>query len=162
MFQNPSPSQWCLEDHSPSQCPHYQLLTETRGLLLPSPASPPLPLPPQVALMKQMREEQQRRRLVETKRNREIAQLKKEQRRQEVRGLRALSATTTTPPPYRLPPSPQFLLFQVTRAMLGAEYSWLLSQPLPVQEDNLSPEKGKNLPKATRKIKHMELQAQEK
>lgn len=35
--------------------------------------------------MKQMREEQQRRRLVETKRNREIAQLKKEQRRQEVR-----------------------------------------------------------------------------
>lgn len=42
--------------------------------------------PSQVALMKQMREEQQRRRLVETKRNREIAQLKKEQRRQEVRG----------------------------------------------------------------------------
>lgn len=41
--------------------------------------------PSQVALMKQMREEQQRRRLVETKRNREIAQLKKEQRRQEVR-----------------------------------------------------------------------------
>lgn len=39
----------------------------------------------QVALMKQMREEQQRRRLAETKRNREIAQLKKEQRRQEVR-----------------------------------------------------------------------------
>ncbi|ETE70185.1 Kinesin-like protein KIF21B, partial [Ophiophagus hannah] len=36
-----------------------------------------------VALMKQMREEQQRRRMVETKRNREIAQLKKEQRRQE-------------------------------------------------------------------------------
>ncbi|XP_026549978.1 kinesin-like protein KIF21B, partial [Notechis scutatus] len=30
-----------------------------------------------------MREEQQRRRMVETKRNREIAQLKKEQRRQE-------------------------------------------------------------------------------
>lgn len=41
--------------------------------------------PLQVALMKQMREEQQRRRLAETKRNREIAQLKKEQRRQEVR-----------------------------------------------------------------------------
>ena len=39
----------------------------------------------QVALMKQMREEQQRRRLMETKRNREIAQLKKEHRRQEVR-----------------------------------------------------------------------------
>uniref|UniRef100_A0A670ZVC7 Kinesin motor domain-containing protein n=1 Tax=Pseudonaja textilis TaxID=8673 RepID=A0A670ZVC7_PSETE len=36
-----------------------------------------------VALMKQMREEQQRRRMMETKRNREIAQLKKEQRRQE-------------------------------------------------------------------------------
>lgn len=35
--------------------------------------------------MKQMREEQQRRRLVETKRTREIAQLRKEQRRQEVR-----------------------------------------------------------------------------
>lgn len=50
-----------------------------------SPAPSLLPLPIQVALMKQMREEQQRRRLVETKRNREIAQLKKEQRRQEVR-----------------------------------------------------------------------------
>ncbi|XP_039739471.1 kinesin-like protein KIF21B [Pteropus medius] len=36
-----------------------------------------------VALMKQMREEQQRRRLLETKRSREIAQLRKEQRRQE-------------------------------------------------------------------------------
>lgn len=35
--------------------------------------------------MKQMKEEQQRRRMVEAKRNREIAQLKKEQRRQEVR-----------------------------------------------------------------------------
>ncbi|EGW02195.1 Kinesin-like protein KIF21B, partial [Cricetulus griseus] len=44
-----------------------------------------------VALMKQMREEQQRRRLVETKRNREIAQLKKEQRRQEVSALRRLA-----------------------------------------------------------------------
>lgn len=52
-----------------------------------SPVSPPA-CPPQVALMKQMREEQQRRRLVETKRNREIAQLKKEQRRQEVRAPR--------------------------------------------------------------------------
>lgn len=39
--------------------------------------------------MKQMREEQQRRRLAETKRNREIAQLKKEQRRQEVRAQSA-------------------------------------------------------------------------
>lgn len=38
--------------------------------------------------MKQMREEQHRRRLAETKRNREIAQLKKEQRRQEVRAPR--------------------------------------------------------------------------
>ncbi|XP_038824291.1 kinesin-like protein KIF21B isoform X2 [Salvelinus namaycush] len=36
-----------------------------------------------VALMKQMKEEQLRRRMVEAKRNREIAQLKKEQRRQE-------------------------------------------------------------------------------
>ncbi|XP_030897574.1 kinesin-like protein KIF21B [Leptonychotes weddellii] len=45
----------------------------------------------QVALMKQMREEQQRRRLVETKRNREIAQLKKEQRRQEFQ-IRALES----------------------------------------------------------------------
>lgn len=35
--------------------------------------------------MKQMKEEQQRRRMVEAKRTREIAQLKKEQRRQEVR-----------------------------------------------------------------------------
>lgn len=34
--------------------------------------------------MKQMKEEQQRRRMIEAKRNREIAQLKKEQRRQEV------------------------------------------------------------------------------
>lgn len=34
--------------------------------------------------MKQMKEEQQRRRMVEAKRTREIAQLKKEQRRQEV------------------------------------------------------------------------------
>lgn len=39
----------------------------------------------QVMLMKQMKEEQLRRRMVEAKRNREIAQLKKEQRRQEVR-----------------------------------------------------------------------------
>ncbi|KFO24423.1 Kinesin-like protein KIF21B [Fukomys damarensis] len=45
----------------------------------------------EVALMKQMREEQQRRRLVETKRNREIAQLKKEQRRQEFQ-IRALES----------------------------------------------------------------------
>uniref|UniRef100_A0A8C4Y7W8 Kinesin family member 21B n=1 Tax=Gopherus evgoodei TaxID=1825980 RepID=A0A8C4Y7W8_9SAUR len=44
-----------------------------------------------VALMKQMREEQQRRRLLETKRNREIAQLKKEQRRQEFQ-IRALES----------------------------------------------------------------------
>lgn len=35
--------------------------------------------------MKQMKEEQQRRRMEEAKRTREIAQLKKEQRRQEVR-----------------------------------------------------------------------------
>lgn len=40
--------------------------------------------------MKQMKEEQQRRRMVEAKRNREIAQLKKEQRRQEV-GLHVLT-----------------------------------------------------------------------
>ncbi|XP_007456225.1 PREDICTED: kinesin-like protein KIF21B [Lipotes vexillifer] len=44
-----------------------------------------------VALMKQMREEQHRRRLAETKRNREIAQLKKEQRRQEFQ-IRALES----------------------------------------------------------------------
>ncbi|NXG40849.1 KI21B protein, partial [Psilopogon haemacephalus] len=44
-----------------------------------------------VALMKQMREEQQRRRLAETKRNREIAQLRKEQRRQEFQ-IRALES----------------------------------------------------------------------
>ncbi|KAJ1074530.1 hypothetical protein K5549_001225 [Capra hircus] len=44
-----------------------------------------------VALMKQMREEQQRRRLVETKRTREIAQLRKEQRRQEFQ-IRALES----------------------------------------------------------------------
>uniref|UniRef100_A0A7N6BG19 Kinesin motor domain-containing protein n=1 Tax=Anabas testudineus TaxID=64144 RepID=A0A7N6BG19_ANATE len=45
-----------------------------------------------VALMKQMKEEQQRRRMVEAKRNREIAQLKKEQRRQEVRLLLSLES----------------------------------------------------------------------
>lgn len=50
--------------------------------------------------MKQMREEQQRRRLVETKRNREIAQLKKEQRRQEVRG------SPWGPPPSCVPGCP--------------------------------------------------------
>ncbi|XP_061545073.1 kinesin-like protein KIF21B isoform X4 [Phycodurus eques] len=44
-----------------------------------------------VAVMKQMKEEQQRRRLVEAKRNREIAQLKKEQRRQEFQ-IRALES----------------------------------------------------------------------
>ncbi|XP_065435505.1 kinesin-like protein KIF21B, partial [Chrysemys picta bellii] len=44
-----------------------------------------------VALMKQTRKEQQWRRLVETKRNREIAQLKKEQRRQEFQ-IRALES----------------------------------------------------------------------
>ncbi|KAK3536928.1 hypothetical protein QTP86_027059, partial [Hemibagrus guttatus] len=44
-----------------------------------------------VALMKQMKEEQQRRRMIEAKRNREIAQLKKEQRRQEYQ-IRALES----------------------------------------------------------------------
>ncbi|XP_028302467.1 kinesin-like protein KIF21B isoform X2 [Gouania willdenowi] len=44
-----------------------------------------------VVLMKQMKEEQQRRRVVEAKRNREIAQLKKEQRRQEYQ-IRALES----------------------------------------------------------------------
>ncbi|CAL8340134.1 unnamed protein product [Lota lota] len=44
-----------------------------------------------VTLMKQMKEEQQRRRIVEAKRNREIAQLKKEQRRQEYQ-IRALES----------------------------------------------------------------------
>ncbi|XP_051529002.1 kinesin-like protein KIF21B isoform X3 [Myxocyprinus asiaticus] len=44
-----------------------------------------------VALMKQMKEEQQRRRTIEAKRNREIAQLKKEQRRQEYQ-IRALES----------------------------------------------------------------------
>ncbi|XP_068125552.1 kinesin-like protein KIF21B isoform X4 [Hyperolius riggenbachi] len=42
-------------------------------------------------LVKQMRDEQQRRKLVESKRNREIAQLKKEQRRQELQ-IRALES----------------------------------------------------------------------
>ncbi|XP_058486835.1 kinesin-like protein KIF21B isoform X2 [Solea solea] len=44
-----------------------------------------------VALMKQMKEEQQRRRIVEAKRNREISQLKKEHRRQEYQ-IRALES----------------------------------------------------------------------
>ncbi|XP_067288178.1 kinesin-like protein KIF21B isoform X1 [Pseudorasbora parva] len=44
-----------------------------------------------VALMKQMKEEQQKRRVVDAKRNREIAQLKKEQRRQEYQ-IRALES----------------------------------------------------------------------
>ncbi|XP_077151506.1 kinesin-like protein KIF21B isoform X1 [Ranitomeya variabilis] len=42
-------------------------------------------------LVKQMREEQQRRKLVESKRNREISQLKKEQRRQDLQ-IRALES----------------------------------------------------------------------
>lgn len=54
--------------------------------------------------MKQMREEQQRRRLVDTKRNREIAQLKKEQRRQEVRGGPRGSLSLQPPPPASLVP----------------------------------------------------------
>uniref|UniRef100_A0A8D3D796 Kinesin family member 21B n=1 Tax=Scophthalmus maximus TaxID=52904 RepID=A0A8D3D796_SCOMX len=44
-----------------------------------------------VTLMKQMKEDQQRRRMVDAKRNREIAQLKKEQRRQEYQ-IRALES----------------------------------------------------------------------
>ncbi|KAM9443868.1 kinesin-like protein KIF21B isoform 1-T1 [Clarias gariepinus] len=44
-----------------------------------------------VALMKQMKEEQQKRRMIDAKRNREIAQLKKEQRRQEYQ-IRALES----------------------------------------------------------------------
>ncbi|XP_076003308.1 kinesin-like protein KIF21B isoform X1 [Genypterus blacodes] len=44
-----------------------------------------------VALMKQMKEDQQKRRMVDAKRNREIAQLKKEQRRQEYQ-IRALES----------------------------------------------------------------------
>ncbi|XP_051967613.1 kinesin-like protein KIF21B [Xyrauchen texanus] len=44
-----------------------------------------------VVLMKQMKEEQQRRRMIEANRNREIAQLKKEQRRQEYQ-IRALES----------------------------------------------------------------------
>lgn len=65
---------------------------------------PPGPVPParppvQVALMKQMREEQQRRRLLEAKRNREIAQLKKEQRRQEVGARTPASPGPGCPPP---------------------------------------------------------------
>ena len=38
----------------------------------------------QVSLMKQMKEQQERNRATETKRNREIATLKKDQRKQEV------------------------------------------------------------------------------
>ncbi|XP_069797877.1 kinesin-like protein KIF21B isoform X3 [Narcine bancroftii] len=44
-----------------------------------------------VTLMKQMRDDQQRMRMIESKRNREIAQLKKEQRRQEYQ-IRALES----------------------------------------------------------------------
>lgn len=75
--------------------------------------------------MKQMREEQQRRRLVETKRNREIAQLKKEQRRQEVRGaLRSPS---------------------LARGGAGAG-ALLAFSPAPCcSEENLSPSQGQGL-----------------
>lgn len=38
----------------------------------------------QVRLMKQMKEEQEKARMTESRRNREIAQLKKEQRKREV------------------------------------------------------------------------------
>uniref|UniRef100_A0A3B4AHG7 Kinesin motor domain-containing protein n=1 Tax=Periophthalmus magnuspinnatus TaxID=409849 RepID=A0A3B4AHG7_9GOBI len=44
-----------------------------------------------VALMRQMKEEQQKRKMVDAKKNREIAQLKKEQRRQEYQ-IRALES----------------------------------------------------------------------
>lgn len=39
---------------------------------------------PQVRLMKQMKEQQEKNRMTESRRNREIATLKKDQRRQEV------------------------------------------------------------------------------
>lgn len=69
--------------------------------------------------MKQMREEQQRRRLVETKRNREIAQLKKEQRRQEVRAPRSVqppSLPRTAPPPVPTVPSDNSAIQPVRKA----------------------------------------------
>lgn len=52
--------------------------------------------------MKQMKEEQQRRRMVEAKRNREIAQLKKEQRRQEVNFVSTVIYMTVKPEDYSL------------------------------------------------------------
>lgn len=44
----------------------------------------------QVALMRQMKEQQERNRATECRRNREIASLKKDQRRAEVRGTGTL------------------------------------------------------------------------
>lgn len=44
----------------------------------------------QVALMRQMKEQQERNRATECRRNREIASLKKDQRRAEVRGTETL------------------------------------------------------------------------
>lgn len=49
-----------------------------------------MPVDVQVRLMKQMKEQQEKNRMNESRRNREIASLKKDQRRQEVSG-RAIS-----------------------------------------------------------------------
>lgn len=48
--------------------------------------------------MKQMKEQQEKNRMNESRRNREIASLKKDQRRQEVR---VLSSPSASPPPER-------------------------------------------------------------
>lgn len=85
--------------------------------------------------MKQMREEQQRRRLVETKRNREIAQLKKEQRRQEVRVALRVPLSPATPPDHMgfgaqcsEPPASQHQNGQ----LLGLQRGPSRSSPLPL------------------------------
>uniref|UniRef100_A0A663LWC7 Kinesin-like protein KIF21B n=1 Tax=Athene cunicularia TaxID=194338 RepID=A0A663LWC7_ATHCN len=75
-----------------------------------------------VALMKQMREEQQRRRLAETKRNREIAQLKKEQRRQEFQ-IRALESQKR---------QQEIVLRRKTQEVRGGEFASMYP-PLPVE-----------------------------
>lgn len=126
----------------------------------------------QVALMKQMREEQQRRRLVETKRNREIAQLKKEQRRQEVRdpgGFQETSALTPSfPCPWPPLPTKQPLIPAAlsnnrqagsrTWPVRRARPPWASSLAPQVPRKGLSPREGQEFAQGHQQTRNMQLQ----
>lgn len=69
----------------------------------------------QVRLMKQMKEQQEKNRMNESRRNREIASLKKDQRRQEVSRCWAHPSSTPDPrPPSTSSFAPLTLLCPVT------------------------------------------------